>query len=141
MRRNALSDRMKEYERASELRLTRRLPMIIRLGGKAFHSWTKKVGCVRPFDHRLMDMMAGETQYLCEGIAGAVLGYTQSDEISLLVRDDQNLDTEAWFDKRLQKVVSLAAASATYWFNSSSLFEKKEGSGVLRRARICPARE
>ena len=52
MRRNALSDRMKEYERASELRLTRRLPMIIRLDGKAFHSWTKKVGCVRPFDHR-----------------------------------------------------------------------------------------
>ena len=71
---------MKEYERASELRLTRRLPMIIRLDGKAFHSWTKKVGCVRPFDHRLMDMMAGVTQYLCESIAGTVLGYTQSDE-------------------------------------------------------------
>ena len=141
MRRNALSDRMKEYERASELRLTRRLPMIIRLDGKAFHSWTKKVGCVRPFDHRLMDMMAGVTQYLCEGIAGAVLGYTQSDEISLLVRDDQNLDTEAWFDKRLQKVVSLAAASATYWFNSSSLFEKKVPAFFDARAFVLPENE
>ena len=141
MRRNALSDRMKEYERVSELRLTRRLPMIIRLDGKAFHSWTKKVGCVRPFDHRLMDMMAGVTQYLCESIAGTVLGYTQSDEISLLVRDDQNLDTEAWFDKRLQKVVSLAAASATYWFNSSSLFEKKVPAFFDARAFVLPENE
>ena len=64
MRKNNLGERMKEYERTSDVKLTRRLPMIIRLDGKAFHSWTKKSGCVRPFDHRLMDMMSALTRYL-----------------------------------------------------------------------------
>ena len=77
---------MKEYERTSEVKLTRRRPMIIRLDGKACHSWTKKSGCVRPFDHRLMDMMAVLTRYLCENFGGAELGYTQLDEISILIR-------------------------------------------------------
>lgn len=138
MRKNSIGDRMKAYERASELRLTRRLPMIIRLDGKAFHSWTRKTGCEKPFDHRLMDMMAELTKYLCENIAGAVIGYTQSDEISILVRDNQNLDTEAWFDKRLQKVVSLSAALATYWFNANNVFEKKIPAFFDARAFILP---
>jgi len=68
---NGISDRMKAYERACEVKLTRRLPMIIRLDGKAFHSWVKKTGCVRPFDHTLMEMMAGLTKYLCENISGS----------------------------------------------------------------------
>ena len=102
MRESSLGNRMKEYERASEVRLTRRLPMIVRLDGRAFHSWTKKSGCIRPFDHDLMAMMAGLTKYLCEEIGGAVLGYTQSDEVSVLVHDDQTIDAQAWFDKRLQ---------------------------------------
>ena len=125
MRESSLGNRMKEYERASEVRLTRRLPMIVRLDGRAFHSWTKKSGCVRPFDHDLMAMMAGLAKYLCEEIGGAVLGYTQSDEVSILVRDDQTIDAQAWFDKRLQKVVSLAAALATYWFNANNAFGRK----------------
>ena len=54
MRKNSLGDRMKEYERTSDTKLVRRLPMIVRLDGKAFHSWTKKSGCVRPFDHTVL---------------------------------------------------------------------------------------
>ena len=88
MRKNSLGDRMKEYERTSDAKLVRRLPMIVRLDGKAFHSWTKKTGCVRPFDHTFIDMMAGLAQYLCENIGGAELAYGQSDEISILVQDD-----------------------------------------------------
>lgn len=135
---SGISDRMKGYERTSEMRLTRRLPMIIRLDGKAFHSWVKKTGCVRPFDHALMDMMAGLTKYLCENIGGAVLGYTQSDEISLLVRDDQAIDTEPWFDKRVQKVVSIASSFATYWFNANNVFEKKFPAFFDARAFVLP---
>ncbi len=141
MKRNSLSDRMKEYERVSELKLTRRLPMIVRLDGKAFHSWTKKSGCVRPFDHHLMQMMAGLTCYLAENISGAVLGYTQSDEISLLVRDDQSVDTAAWFDKRLQKVVSIASALATYWFNANNIMERKVPAFFDARAFVLPESE
>ncbi|MCQ2391551.1 MAG: tRNA(His) guanylyltransferase Thg1 family protein [Kiritimatiellae bacterium] len=132
---------MKEYERASEIKLTRRLPMIIRLDGKAFHSWVKKTGCVRPFDHTLMGMMAGLTKYLSENISGTVLGYTQSDEISLLVRDDQAIDTEPWFDKRIQKVVSIASALATYWFNANNAFEKKVPAFFDARAFVLPEDE
>lgn len=135
---HGISDRMKVYERASETRLTRRLSMIIRLDGKAFHSWVKKTGCVRPFDHTLMDMMAGLTKYLCENISGVILGYTQSDEISLLVRDDQALDTEPWFDKRVQKIVSIASSLATYWFNANNVFEKKVPAFFDARAFVLP---
>jgi len=138
---SGISDRMKEYERASEIKLTRRLPMIIRLDGKAFHSWVRKTGCVRPFDHALMDMMAGLTKYLCENVSGTVLGYTQSDEISLLVRDDQSIDTEPWFDKRVQKVVSVASSLATYWFNANNAFEKKVPAFFDARAFVLPEDE
>ena len=141
MRNNSLGDRMKEYERATETRLTRRLPMIVRLDGKAFHSWTKKTGCVRPFDHTLMDMMAGLTKHLCESIGGTVIGYTQSDEVSLLVRDDQLLDTQAWFDKRVQKVVSISASIATCWFNANNGFERKIPALFDARAFVLPESE
>lgn len=141
MRQSNLGDRMKGYERASEVKLARRLPMVIRLDGKAFHSWTRKTGCTRPFDHLLMDMMAGLTKFLCEEISGSVLGYTQSDEISILVRDDQNLDSQPWFDKRIQKVVSLSAALATYWFNANNNFENKKPAFFDARAFILPEQE
>ena len=141
MRKNSLGDRMKEYERTSDTKLVRRLPMIVRLDGKAFHSWTKKSGCVRPFDHTFIDMMSGLAQYLCENIGGAELAYGQSDEISILVRDDQNIDTDAWFDKRLQKVVSIVASMATYWFNANNAFEKKLPAFFDARAFILPEHE
>ena len=141
MRKNSLGDRMKEYERTSDVKLVRRLPMIVRLDGKAFHSWTKKSGCVRPFDHTFIDMMAGLAQYLCENIGGAELAYGQSDEISILVRDDQNIDTDAWFDKRLQKVVSIVASMATYWFNANNAFERKLPAFFDARAFILPEHE
>ncbi len=141
MKKNSLGNRMKEYERTSELRLVRRLPMIIRLDGKSFHSWTKKSGCIRPFDRALIEMMAGVAQYLCENIGGAELAYGQSDEISILVRDDQNSDTDAWFDKRLQKVVSIVASMATYWFNANNAFEKKFPAFFDARAFVLPEHE
>ena len=141
MRKNSLGDRMKEYERTSDVKLVRRLPMIVRLDGKAFHSWTKKSGCVRPFDHTCINMMSGLAQYLCENIGGAELAYGQSDEISILVRDDQNIDTDAWFDKRLQKVVSIVASLATYWFNANNAFERKLPAFFDARAFILPEYE
>ena len=55
--------------------------------------------------------------HLCENIMGAKLGYTQSDEITLLITDDDTFETDAWFGKNLQKIVSVSAAMATYYFN------------------------
>ena len=138
---NDLGDRMKQYEAVNDIKLTRRLPMVIRLDGKAFHSWTKRTGCVRPFDYTLIEMMAGLTKYLCEEIGGTVLGYCQSDEISLLVRDDQKIDSQPWFDKRLQKITSLSSSLATYWFNANNAFSRKLPAFFDARAFILPENE
>ena len=125
MRKMTLGSRMKQYEECYNIRIPRKWPLIIRIDGRAFHSWTQKSHCQRPFDEALMDLMAATTKYLCENIDGCVFGYTQSDEISLLIRDDKNLDSYPWFDKRVQKMVSISAAMATYYFTVNNPFEKK----------------
>lgn len=63
--------------------------------------------------------MQETTKYLCENIQGCVLGYTQSDEISLLLVDYKNLNSSAWFDYEIQKICSIAASMATMAFNKS----------------------
>ena len=113
---DALGDRMKDfYENRYRFYLTRRMPVIIRIDGNAFHTFTR--GLDKPFDKDFMCMMQETCKSLCAGIQGCVGGYVQSDEISLLLIDYQNLNSDAWFDYNLQKVVSLAAARATAVFN------------------------
>jgi len=113
----SLGDRMKEnYENRTRYKLTRRTPVIIRLDGKAFHTYTK--GCDKPFDESLIEDMMETTRFLCENIMGIKCGYTQSDEISLLITDFDKLETQAWFDYNLQKMCSISASLATAKFNS-----------------------
>ncbi len=141
MRKITLGSRMKQYEACYDIHILRKLPLIVRIDGRAFHSWTKRSNCERPFDEKLMQLMAETTRFLCENIEGCVFGYTQSDEISLLLRDDQSSDTYAWFDKRLQKIVSLSAAMATYYFNAHNPYEKKLPAFFDSRAFALPAEE
>ena len=112
---DSLGDRMKGYENISRIYLTRRTPIIIRIDGKAFHSFTR--GFAKPFDDVLIKSMQNTAKYLCENIMGCKLAYTQSDEISLLLVDYEKLETQAWFDNNLQKMVSVAASMATMAFN------------------------
>lgn len=114
-KRDSLGDRMKRYENVAKTRLVRRMPVIIRLDGKAFHTFTR--GFVRPFDSILMQTMDDTMKYLCENIQGCVLGYKQSDEISLVLIDYQTLTTDAWFDYNVEKMCSIAASMATLAFN------------------------
>jgi len=112
-----LGDRMKGYyESRTQTHLPRRTYTIIRLDGKAFHTYTKKLN--KPFDAKLMDDMFWTARGLCGAIQGCKLGYTQSDEISLLLTDFDNLETDAWFDGNVQKMVSVSAAMASSVFNS-----------------------
>lgn len=113
---DSLGTRMKEfYEQIPKTKLMRRTPVAIRIDGKAFHTFTK--GFKKPFDVVLMQSMCETTKYLCENIQGCVLGYTQSDEITLILVDYQKLDTSAWFDYEVQKMCSIAASMATMAFN------------------------
>ena len=108
----SLGDRMKGYENITRNHLISRMPVILRLDGKAFHTFTK--GFAKPYDEVMAHSMQATMQYLCEHIQGCVLGYTQSDEITLVLVDYQNLNTDSWFDNNIQKMVSVAASMATW---------------------------
>lgn len=110
-----IGTRMKHYyEEIPKIRLVRRTPVCIRLDGKAFHTFTR--GLKRPFDDILIHTMQDTMKYLCEQIQGAVFGYTQSDEISLLLVDYKKLNSDAWFDYEIQKMCSISASMATLAF-------------------------
>ena len=116
MKKMNLGDRMKNnYEVRTRQYLTRRTPTLIRLDGQAFHTYTK--GLERPFDEGLMEDMAETTKYLCQNIQGVKCGYTQSDEITLLLTDFDTFETQAWFDYQVQKIVSVSASMAAAKFN------------------------
>lgn len=107
-----VDERMKQnYEHAYRIQLPKRMPVILRLDGKAFHTFTRHMN--KPFDSDLILLMQDVTKYLLENIQNAVLGYTQSDEISILLMNYSKFTTESWFDNNLQKMVSISAAMAS----------------------------
>ena len=115
--RDDLGTRMKTfYEGIPKTRLMRRCPVAIRIDGKAFHTFTR--GFNKPFDEVLIEAMQETMRYLCENIQGCVLGYTQSDEITLILVDYKKLNSSAWFDYEVQKMCSIAASMATMAFNN-----------------------
>lgn len=116
MDRSDLAARMKDYyESVPKTKLMRRTPVVIRLDGRSFHTFTR--GFQKPFDEVLVATMQETMKYLCENVQGCVLGYTQSDEITLILVDYQELDTAAWFDYEVQKLCSITASMTTMAFN------------------------
>ena len=121
MKYDALGTRMKKYEYVTRTHLVNRCPVIIRIDGKAFHTFTR--GFKKPFDEVLVKSMQETMKYLCENIQGCVLGYTQSDEITLVLVDYKKIDSCAWFDYNIQKCASISASMATLAFNK--IFEQE----------------
>jgi len=115
MIKDSLGDRMKRYEAVSKTTLVSRMPVIIRLDGCHFHTFCR--GFQKPFDPLMVKTMQATMKYLCENIQGCVLGYTQSDEITLVLVDYKKHNSSAWFDNEVQKICSVSAALATYAFN------------------------
>lgn len=110
-----LGERMKAYESVPRTRLVRRVPVMMRLDGKAFHTFTR--GMPRPYYRPFHEAMWYAARYLCENIQGVQLAYVQSDEISLLLTDYATIKTEAWFDYQVQKMCSVAASMCSVAFN------------------------
>lgn len=134
-----IGDRMKQnYESRGRFMLTRRTPVIIRVDGRAFHTFTR--GFDRPFDHRLMNAMAWAAHALMQEAQGAKFGYVQSDEISVVLTDYDTLQTGAWFNYNVAKLCSLSASIVTRAFNKSIVYPeaatvKKGGLGAEFDAR------
>jgi len=121
-----LGDRMKKYESAFKATLPNRLPVICRVDGKAFHTYTKgllkKPGVA--YDTKLEEVMNITAMKLCEEIQGAEFAYVQSDEISILIHGYKRFASQGWFDNKIQKMVSVSAAiaSATFTLESSRIW-------------------
>ncbi len=116
-RKDALGDRMKRYEQATRFILPRRTYTILRVDGRAFHTWTR--GLAKPYDPEFMGCIDEAAVALCEQVPGAQFAYVQSDEINLLAVDFFDVATESWFDGNVQKWSSIAAAIVTMAFNSA----------------------
>ncbi|QRV11362.1 tRNA(His) guanylyltransferase Thg1 family protein (plasmid) [Bacillus velezensis] len=126
-------NRMKDFENAYRVKLPKRMPVLIRIDGKAFTKYTK--GMKKPFDEDLTYAMWETCKYLAQNIMGCKLVYTQSDEISLLLTNYDKLTTESWFDNNLQKLASVSASLATAKFNEVMRVKYPEKKLALFDAR------
>jgi len=114
---DAINTRMKErYEDRTRYFLPRRTYTILRVDGKAFHSYCRTMQ--RPYDLQFMYDMNKTAELMMAEIMGAQIAYTQSDEISILMTDFAKPSTEAFFDGNIQKIASVSAAMATGFFQS-----------------------
>jgi len=112
-----LGNRMKGYEAATVVLLPRRTFTVIRVDGKAFHTFTRH--CVKPWDQQLQQAMQNTMLELCKELQGAAFGYQQSDEISILLTDFSTAQTQAAYNGSLQKLCSISASIATAEFSSA----------------------
>lgn len=133
---DSLGDRMKLYESAFNQKYPIRLPLMLRFDGVHFHSNVKRWKCVKPFDDDLIDIMQFTAKTLCESIPGTQLAYVQSDEITLLVRDDMTNQSQPWYDKEINKILSVGASKATNAFNFRAMQLKGPRQTLLEMAEF-----
>lgn len=123
MNKDTLGDRMKAYEKVQSHVLSPRTPIIIRVDGKAFHTFTRGL---EAFDPSLMAMMDKAATEICKQVSGAQIAYVQSDEISILLHYYKRFNSQPYFNNELQKICSVTAsiAAATATMESASVFGK-----------------
>lgn len=126
---DSLGDRMKEYEAVPQLHLIRRMPAILRLDGRAFHTLTRSMQ--KPFDEKFSKTMELTAISLFYEVQTAVLAYIQSDEISILLKDYTKLETQSWFGGNIQKIVSISAGLCSTAFNHWLTDGEHMGSSVF----------
>lgn len=125
---------MKQYESIEAQRtLLPGLPICVRLDGRSFHTVTKR--CNKPFDAELREVMVRVVENLIEE-CDAVLGYTQSDEITLVLKPMTRVD-DYYFKARVQKLCSMLASVASVSFNTlvrSDEFKDNLGMRITKPA-------
>lgn len=112
---NTLRERIESYEELTDTRMMKKLPIIVVVNGRSFKKITSLL--VKPFSSDFMELMCSTMIRLCQEIDGTTFAYSFNDEIVIVSRNDQNPDTDAWYDNRVQKIASVASAIATLEFN------------------------
>jgi tRNA(His) guanylyltransferase len=132
-----LGARMKEYyEDALRIVLPRRTYVVVRVDGRAFHSFTRDLE--RPYCRRLADALDQAALALCRQMIGCRFAYGQSDEYSFLLTDFESEDARPWFDGNVQKIVSVSASLFTGAFNRA--FESRCAASFDARVIVIPQR-
>lgn len=118
---DALGDKFKRHEIECRSALQTRVPVVVRVDGKAFHTYTRKL---HAHDPNMAAGMWAVAEALCAEIMGARFAYTQSDEVSVLINPWSAPGSECWFAHDVQKVVSVCAsiAAATLTARSPTIF-------------------
>ncbi len=124
---DSLGNRMKRYENVYRIKLTPKVPVIVRLDGKAFHTLTRKY-CKNIFDEHFYDSMFHGVKMVIDNISqGFKVAYFQSDEVSILLTDYDNFESQPFFDYNIQKLVSVMASAMSvgfsYEFGNTGLFD------------------
>lgn len=125
-----LGDRIKSYEKAYDNYMPARLPVIVRVDGKGFSKFTKSIKAEKPFDEFFSDTMAYAMKSAAEKIEGCTFAYTQSDEMTFIIKNDQSNESTPWFGNRIQKITSVVSSFVTAAFNQK-LFSCIEGNAPL----------
>jgi len=112
---NTLRERIELYEEPTKLKLMKKLPVITVVNGRSFKKATSLL--TKPFDPAFMEIMCGTMIKLAQEIDGTVLGYLFNDEVIVVSRNDQTNDTEAYYDNKVQKIVSATSSIATLELN------------------------
>lgn len=109
----SLGDRIKEYEASTDQKIMSRLPVVVRLDGRSFSKFCK--GMKKPFDEDMSQAMINTAKYLVRETQ-AKIAYTQSDEITLILHDENMKKHNLMFNGRVQKVCSIFSSLASTYF-------------------------
>lgn len=124
-----LKDRIESYYNSSDYHLLNRVPIIICINGRAFSKLTSLLD--KPFCDKFSDSMLSTTLKLCSEIEGALFSYQFNDEIVIMARNDQGVDTSPWYDNKLQKICSITSSIATAHFKNVSSSLELMGDGIF----------
>lgn len=111
-----LKDRIDSYQESSDYKLLNKVPLIISINGRAFSKLTSLLD--KPYCIKFSECILSTMLRMCSEIEGALFAYQHNDEIVILVRNDQTLDTSPWYDNKLQKICSVTSSIATLHFNN-----------------------
>jgi tRNA(His) 5'-end guanylyltransferase len=112
----SLKDRISSYEEISNYKLLSKLPIIIQINGRSFSKITSLLD--KPYCEDFSKCMNSTMLQLCLEIEGAVFGYHFNDEIIIVAKNDQNMDTIPWYDNKIQKITSVTSSVATLHFSN-----------------------
>jgi tRNA(His) 5'-end guanylyltransferase len=115
MNKDNLGDRIKKYESSSKSTLLPRGYIVLRVDGKAFHTFTKNME--KPFDKKLTESMIRAGERVSKEMMGFKLGYHQSDEFTFAITDTDSFESQLWFDGEVQKLCSVTASMFGAYFN------------------------